>query len=383
MRIHLLLRLAVSLTLLLVASRGDAAGYLTTIGSGADVIPVVVVKGSAFAMGHVQGTLLKKEIRPFLTHFLKLCQTAEPKRCSDQNLDAAWKAVAPYTDERFKEELRGLAAGSGLPIEMVRRVHMIPVVGDYACSSVAAWGDATRNGHLYQTRNLDWEMQLGAQDHPCVVVYLPNQGAAHASITFTGFIGCNTGINEHGIVLAEMGDSPGRDYPFDLQGEHFTAMFRHILTDATSLDQAIQIMRSTHRIKKYHFVVGDGHSKQAVKVLAHAPDMIVWKDNDPTDELAPEVLKNVVYQDEGRGAYAPLKEMYGRIDQESMIKICRKIPIKGGNLLDVVYDATAVEAWIAYAEKMDEAYKRPFVHFRLQDYLDYDRGAANAVTSER
>ena len=56
------------------------------------------------------------------------------------------------------------------------------------------------------------------------------------------------------------------------------------------------------RIKKYHFVVGDGAHKKAVKMLAHAPDLVIWTDNDPTDELAPNVLKDVVYQDEGRGA---------------------------------------------------------------------------------
>ncbi len=368
-------RFAVCLVALLVialtSAPAKAAGYLTKIGQGKDEIPVLVVKGTAYEMGAAQGRLLKGEIQAFLKQFLSAVQTAEPERCSNENLDAAWRAVAPFTDRRFKDELRGLAEGSGLPLVMLQRVHMIPVVGDYSCSSVAAWGKATRNGHLYQTRNLDWELRVGAQDHPCIVVYLPQHGAACANITFTGFIGCNTGMNEHGIIVAEMGDSPGRDYPFDLHGEHFTAMLRHMLQDATQLDQAIEIMKTSHRIKKYHFVIGAGQEPRAVKILAHAPNMIVWKDNDPSDELAPEVLKDVVYQDEGRGAFEPLKKMYGQLDHEKMIEICRRIPIKGGNLLDVVYDGTTCEAWIAYAEKMDEAYKRPFVHFRLKDYLDF------------
>jgi hypothetical protein len=53
-----------------------------------------------------------------------------------------------------------------------------------------------------------------------------------------------------------------------------------------------------------------------------------------------------------------------------MIDIACRIPIRGGNVLDVVYDATALEFWVAYAEKDVEAYKRPFVHVRLRDYLD-------------
>lgn len=59
-----------------------------------------------------------------------------------------------------------------------------------------------------------------------------------------------------------------------------------------------------------------------------------------------------------------------------MERIACKIPIKGANVLDVVYDATALEMWVAYAEKQVEAYKRPFVHVKLKDYLDGTKTAA-------
>ena len=213
----------------------------------------------------------------------------------------------------FKKSCAGLADGTGLPIEVLRRAHALPAIADYACSSIAAWGSATKDGHLYQTRNLDWEMHLTAQDHPCIVVYIPNEGIPHANITFAGCIGANTGMNARGIVLSEMGDSPGSEYPFDINGVHFTTLFRTVLYDADSLDKAVAIFKSADRIKKYHFVVGDGKNRKAVKMLAHAPNLIVWKDNDPQDELAPEVMKNLVYQDEGRGAFSPLKRVYGKI----------------------------------------------------------------------
>jgi hypothetical protein len=212
-------------------------------------------------------------------------------------------------------------------------------------------------------------MHVKAQEHPCIVVYLPDRGTPHVNITFAGCIGCNTGMSAAGIALSEMGDSPGKDYPFNLNGTHFTTLFRTVLYDADGIDQAIDIFKSAQRIKKYHYVVGDGKNLQAVKMLAHAPDLIVWKDNDVRDELAPNVMPQVVYQDEGRGAYAPLQEVYGKIGHQEMIDIACRIPIKGGNILDVVYDATALEFWVAYAEKDVEAYQRPFVHVKLKDYL--------------
>lgn len=347
----------------------QAEGYLTSIGKGADKIPVIVVKGTPFEMGKKQGKLIKQDASEMIYSLMKRVQTGEPERCSNASLDKAWNSIAPYTDTRFKEELRGFAEGTGIPLKMLQRAHAMPVVMDYSCSGIAAWGAATKDGHLYQTRNLDWSMELGAQDYPLITVYIPKEGVPHVNITFAGFIGSNTGMNANGIVLSEMGDSPGKDYPFDMNGVHFTTLFRQVMYDADGLEQAIDLFKNAKRMKKYHYVVGDGANLGAVKMLAHAPDLIIWGDNDPQDELAPEVMKNVVYQDEGRGAFQPLKKVYGKIGAPEMIDIACKIPIKGGNILDVVYDATALELWVSYAEKQDEAYKRPFVHFKLKDYL--------------
>jgi hypothetical protein len=347
-----------------------ADGYLTSVGSGDAKYPVVVVRGTPYEMGKKVGELTRRDAVEFTHTAMERIQASDPKRFSNAALDAAWRAIEPHTDPRFKVELRGLADGTALSVEELHRSHAVPVIADYACSSIAAWGTATKDGHLYQTRNLDWEMHLTAQDHPCIVIYIPRDGIPHASITFAGCIGANTGINAQGIVLSEMGDSPGRDYPFDINGVHFTTLFRTVLYDADSLDKAVDIFGSARRIKKYHFVVGDGKNGKAVKMLAHAPDLVIWGDNDSKDELAPRVLKNLVYQDEGRGAFAPLKQAYGKIGARELIDVACKIPIKGGNVLDVVYDATALEFWVSYAKKDVEAYKRPFVHVKLKDYLN-------------
>jgi hypothetical protein len=353
----------------MLCGRTLADGYITSVGTGDDKIPVVVVRGTPYEMGRKLGELVKDDARELLHNFMTLVQASDAKRFSDKSLDDAWKAIEPHTDPRFKDELRGLAEGTGIPLQTLQRAHTLPVIADYSCSGIAAWGQATKDGHLYQTRNLDWELHVKAHDHPCIVVYIPDQGIPHANITFAGCIGSNTGINAEGIALSEMGDSPGSDFPFDINGTHFTTLFRTVLYDGEGLDSAIDIFKSTKRIKKYHFVVGDGKNRRGVKMLAHAPNLVVWGDNDPKDELAPRVIKDVVYQDEGRGAFKPLKDAYGKIDAPKLIEIACKIPIKGANVLDVVYDATALEFWVAYAEKEVEAYERPFVHVRMKDYL--------------
>jgi hypothetical protein len=92
-------------------------------------------------------------------------------------------------------------------------------------------------------------------------------------------------------------------------------------------------------------------------------------DNDPTDEFAPNVLEHVVYNDEGRGAFPLLKRDYGTLNAEKMIAIAKQIPIRGANVVDVVFDAATMRLWVAYAKGNQEAYERPFT---LIDLLKLD-----------
>jgi hypothetical protein len=261
---------------------------------------------------------------------------------------------------------------------MLQHTHCLPLLMPFSCSSLAAWGGATIDGHLYQTRNLDWSLEAGAHHFPALIVYLPDRGHAHVLPTFAGIIGANCGMNAAGIALSEMGDSPKKEMPYNLQAPHFMTWFRTILYDADRLTTAVDIFKNQPQTKRYHFVFGDGRAeKRAVKILAHSPghapaDIRIWRDNDPGDELAPNILTHVVYQDEGRGAFGPLKEKHGRIDAVSMMDLACRIPIKGGNVLNAVFDATTLRLWVTYAGADAEAYQRPFVFLDLTK-LDGDR----------
>ena len=169
--------------------------------------------------------------------------------------------------------MAGLSDGSGVPLAVLQAAHAIPLLMPYSCSSIAAWGKATADGHLYQTRNLDWKLGVGLHDFPVVVVYLPERGIAHVVPTFAGVIGAHTGMNARGIVLAEMGDSPAREAPYDLDAPHFMVFFRSLLYDADSLSRTIEIFKGLRHTKRYHYVFGDGRVEhRAVKIRAHSPE---------------------------------------------------------------------------------------------------------------
>jgi hypothetical protein len=43
-----------------------------------------------------------------------------------------------------------------------------------------------------------------------------------------------------------------------------------------------------------------------------------------------------------------------------------------------VYDATSLEAWVAYADMEKNAYLCPYVHLTLNDYLPFNPESAKA-----
>ena len=357
--------------------RPDAggAGHRVLVGEGDTKLPVVVVRGTPYEMGKQLGELIGEEIRNFVPAAMD--GITKEMRLSTENLREVWARTSAYTDDRVEQELVGLADGAKLPLSLLQALHAVPLLMPYSCSSIAAWGDATEDGHLYQTRNLDWSLEVGAHEFPVVVVYIPNDGIPHVVPTFAGMIGAHTGMNVRGIALSEMGDAPGKEMPYQVHAPHFTTYFRTMLYDADSMTSAISVFRAQPLTKRYHFVFGDGkNEKRAVKIRAHFPEpenqrVKIWKDNDASDEFAPNVLPGVVYNDEGRGAFPTLKEEHGKLNGPTLVDLANCIPIKGGNVVNVVYDATALKLWVSYAKGDKEAYQRSYTELDLAT-LDAD-----------
>jgi hypothetical protein len=359
------------------------SGAKTWVGQGEARYPVVVVRGTPYEMGFHLGQLAGEEIRQFVPAALEKIE--QQLSVSRAVLVEVWSRTAAYSDPRVAQELAGLADGAGVELALLQAVHAVPLLMPYSCSSIAVWGEATVDGHLYQSRNLDWSLEIGAHDFPLIVVYVPTEGTPHVVPTFAGMIGAHTGMNLNGIALSEMGDASGKEAPYQVHAAHFTVFFRTMLYDADSLGRVIELFHAQTHTKRYHYVFGDGRNQLgAVKVRAHwsAPPserLRVWRDNDPTDEFAPNVLPCVVYNDEGRGAFPYLQELHGKWDAEKVIELANRIPIKGGNVENVVYDATALKLWVSYAAGDVEAYRRPYVELDLMT-LDADQDGEADVT---
>jgi len=344
------------------------------VGEGEDQIEVVVVSGTPHQMGFELGKHLKDNAKETLGKYMNAAKEESKGMFGPEQLLQAWKTNEPFMDKRFIEEMEGFSEGSGIDLNLLKEAHIIPLVSPYSCSGVDAWGKATKNGDLYQIRNLDYSIDAGLQSHPVVVVYKPTKGIAHANVTFSGMLSSHTGINAQSIVLGEKGESPAKEMPYDLHGKHFTVLFRSILYDAKNLSDVEKMIEKSTLMKRYYLFVGDGKLKKgaAVKYLVTTPDSVrlhKWTDEDKTDNLVPKVYSDITYSTmNNEVACKFLDENYGHIGAPEMIKLSESVAVKH-NLVDVVYDATSQEIWVANATNSQRAADRNYVHIDLKKYF--------------
>ena len=93
--------------------------------------PVVVLSGTPYDMGRQHGTILRTEVRAsiervlgYFRHYLKIPWVGPG--LVNWWLDRVWNDAAAHVPADYLEELRGLADGSGVPLDDLYRLHAIP-----------------------------------------------------------------------------------------------------------------------------------------------------------------------------------------------------------------------------------------------------------------
>jgi len=353
-----------------------ANGCLEIIGRGDEQIHLLTVWGTPFERGRAQGELLRKEVVGHTARLIELMtkDMGQPVEI----LDKVHAATSPHTPKHFAEELKGLAAGSGAPLEQLTRANMIGEASEWHCSLFGAWGQATRaDGHVYQLRALDYAVRAEIQKHPVIAVHVPDEGLPFANIGWAGMIGSVSGINADRIALSEIGDDYDKaNDTFD--GMPFMYMLRDVLQFDGRLDHAIARVRATPRTTSLMYAIGDGEFGE-VRALqtSHTLCNVYNPDNlEPLTKTHPRI-NDVVYWGMSwnvpkydQALHDKLVEHYGHIDAKVTIEDI--LPSVGtGNLQAVVYDLTDLRIWVANARAAGEqgplnAYERPFVEIDMR-----------------
>lgn len=138
------------------------------------------------------------------------------------------------------------------------------------CTSFGAWGDKTEDGSMLIGRNFDFWVGDKFAENKIVAFYNPEKGHKFAYITWGGFIGVVSGMNDKGLTVtinAAKSDVPGG------AATPVSLVAREVLQYAATIDEAITIAKNRTMFVSESFLVGSAKDGRAV-VIEKTPDEI-------------------------------------------------------------------------------------------------------------
>jgi isopenicillin-N N-acyltransferase-like protein len=329
---------------------------------------VLFLTGTPEEMGRQHGTLLKKEIRRVVDRILYgvgVGSSFEKGRWFFGEIEEAVRRTTPFVDPRHLAEMDAIAAAAGLEREEVRLANYFPEL--FHCSGFALLGKATAGERLYHGRVLDYLRGVGLEENAVVIVSRPDKGNAWVNISYAGFIGSVTAMNEKQLSIGEMGG--GGEGKWD--GKPMAQLVREVMEKCSTMDEAIDLMRRTPRTCEYYYVLADAKSQRACGIKA-TPDIFeVVGTGESHPELADPVADTVLLSAGSR--YGELvkrvKAGFGQFDGPASLRLMTRPVCMSSNIHSVLFAPDTLDFWVANADSENVASETRFTAYNLRDLL--------------
>ncbi|HUS81455.1 MAG TPA: C45 family peptidase [Armatimonadota bacterium] len=299
---------------------------------------VLTVSGSPAEMGRVHGELLGDVVRRVVQDVV----VEGEGRYDLEGLLAGAMVMEGFLPPAIREELHALADAAGVDY---RQIVALQLFGDVnrgqLCTGFACFGPATAAGECIAGRNMDY-WDHGASEYAAILVhYRPSDGWQFLTCSWAGIINGWTTINERGIVCSNNSAYGGAD---SLEGLSTCFMVRKVAQFAATVEEGIEIVRTTPRACGTNLLIAGGDPPDAAvveydhdqMVVRRARDGYVVADNtflalgrgdwdaddppEPSDWARAGVLQGLI------------RDNYGRVDRSMNFAAAPGVPIRSMNL---------------------------------------------------
>jgi hypothetical protein len=341
---------------------------------------VLFLKGSPQEMGRQHGTLLRKEIRDVCERILYGIGVGSslPKGgWFFGEIEDAQARIERFIDPRHLAEMDALAKAAGVHLQESRLANFFPEL--FHCSGFALFGKATKDGRMYHGRVLDYMKGVGLEQNAVVIVHQPDYGHAWINLSYAGFVGSVTAMNERGISIGEMGGAGEGEW----DGKPMAELMREVMERASTLDEAVAIMRKGPRTCQYYYVISDGKSKDAVGIAATPKTFEVVKPGQ-SHPLLPHAIPDAVLlsaDDRYEHLAKRVKDGYGTFDEKSAIALMTRPVCMTSNIQSVLFAPDTLDLWVANADSVNVASHTRFTHYNLKELLASDVAAGREATA--
>lgn len=329
---------------------------------------VLFLKGTPEEMGRQHGTLLKKQIREMTYHILYgvgVGSSFEKGRWFFGEIEQAQARVQPFIDPKYLAEMDAIALASGRAREEIRLANFFPEL--FHCSGFAVFGEATQGGTLYHGRVLDYLKGIGLEQNAVVIVNQPDGANAWVNISYAGFTGSVTAMNEKKVAIGEMGGRGEGNW----DGKPMAQLVREVMEKANTIDEAVAIMRKGPRTCEYYYVISDGKSKRAVGIAATPTSFeTIWAGE--AHPRLPEAIKDAVLMSAGdryKKLVERVKESYGKLDAAGARDLMKRPVCMKSNIHSVLFAPETLDFWVANADSENPAAHARYTHYNLAELV--------------
>jgi len=236
------------------------------------------VDGNPLELGLKTGKLTQELFHQQEEIFVKKIDELVPSK-GKQNLlrkFLAWFNRKMYLniDERYKTEIYGIAQYASKDLDHIAKAyprvmyfhgahdigHALQDLALVGCSSFAAWGNQTEDGKLIIGRNFDFYVGDEFAKNKIIAFVNPDEGHKFMSVTWGGFIGVLSGMNDQGLtVTINAGKS---QFPL-VAKTPISLVTREILQYASTIEEAVAIAKQREVFVSESIFVGSAKDKKA------------------------------------------------------------------------------------------------------------------------
>ena len=332
---------------------------------------ILFIEGSPEQMGQAHGELLKPDIKGMEVSILTAATGYWVKKRDSfySRIKEVIRRTNPFIPERFKLECDAMSKAAGISLQSGRNLNYFPEM--FHCSGAAVRGAASLGGQVVHVRVLDYMTKINLQSYAAVMVFMPEKYNNWVSVSYAGFIGTVTAMNEKGLAMGEMGGRGEGKW----DGLPMSFMMRRVMEECSTVEEAVALMKKTSLTCDYYYILSDKNKNMCAVTAISGTPLKVLKPGEQ-DKLLPPVPQDTVYMSGGKRTKLlgeRLHENFGKIDAAKMIEIIKQPVAMKSNLHNTVFLPESLTFYFADASNKKSACFMPYYKLNLKKLIKFYR----------
>lgn len=212
-------------------------------------------------------------------------------------------------DEQFKAEIYGISQYASADYDYIAepypRVlyfhgahdigHALQDLALVGCSSFAAWGEQTEDGKLLIGRNFDFYAGDDFAKNKIIAFVEPDEGHNFMSVTWGGFIGVLSGMNDQGLTVTI---NAGKSSIPLIAKTPISIVTREILQYASTIEEAVAIAKKREVFVSESIFIGSAKDKKAAVIEVSPKKFGVYEVPNSNELICSNHFQSAAYADD-------------------------------------------------------------------------------------